>query len=204
MATMHRLKELGVRLAINDFGTGCASLSYLKRFPVDFVKIDKSFVDGLGSNATDKAIVEAVVRLAAARGVRVVAEGVETGEQARRLRELGCDLEQCYLYSPPLTAEEAEALLTGGKSFPDPAPQEGTRSANRSAGGRTRGACGNQIGHLPPFSGGVCPAAVGTPSRSGPPTTCWQLQMNRWNNATVLGYIHGRCRRAYYGTVPLL
>ena len=106
-----RLKDLGVRIAVDDFGTGYSNLAYLKRFPMDMVKIDKSFVDGLGEKPEDTAIVEAVISLAHALGLRTVAEGIETTEQLKRLRDLGCELGQGYYFSGALPAHEASGLL---------------------------------------------------------------------------------------------
>ncbi len=95
-----RLKELGVRLAIDDFGNGYASLAYLKQFPVDYVKIDRSFVDGLVStDPTDVTLVAAICSMAQALDAVTIAEGVEHESQERALRELGCDLAQGFLYS---------------------------------------------------------------------------------------------------------
>jgi EAL domain-containing protein (putative c-di-GMP-specific phosphodiesterase class I) len=101
LGTLRALRELGVRLAIDDFGTGYSSLSYLKRFPVDVVKIDKSFVDGLAGSRVDREIVAAVIRLAEAVGMQTIAEGVETAEQLDALRLLGCSMVQGYLMSRP-------------------------------------------------------------------------------------------------------
>ncbi len=92
VATLQELKNLGVNLAVDDFGTGYSSLSYLHRFPVDMLKIDRSFVDGLGQESEDTAIVRSVIGLAHALRLQVVAEGVETDEQAQELRALGCRL----------------------------------------------------------------------------------------------------------------
>jgi diguanylate cyclase (GGDEF)-like protein/PAS domain S-box-containing protein len=111
LATLRALKQLKVRLSIDDFGTGYSSLSYLKRFPVDAVKIDKSFVDGLESGPVDREIVQAVIRLATAVGMQTVAEGVETREQLASLRALGCTQVQGYLLSRPGSLEEVERLL---------------------------------------------------------------------------------------------
>ena len=105
IATLRDLKELGVRVAIDDFGTGYSSLSYLQRFPVDVVKVDQAFTAGLGQSQVDSEIVAAVVRLAAACGITVVAEGVETVEQRAALVDLGCPLIQGYLIAKPLPAE---------------------------------------------------------------------------------------------------
>jgi len=105
------LKRLGVRVAIDDFGTGYSSLGYLKRFPVDVVKIDRSFVDGMQSSAVDSAIVAAVIGLAAAVGMATVAEGVENRGQLERLRALGCHTVQGYYLAKPMRANAMEALL---------------------------------------------------------------------------------------------
>ena len=99
-----RLKSLGVSLAIDDFGTGFSSLSYLKRFPVDLLKIDKSFVDGVALDGPDNAIVQAIIALGHALGLKVIAEGVETIEQDEQLRLLGSELGQGFYYSKPIAS----------------------------------------------------------------------------------------------------
>jgi diguanylate cyclase (GGDEF)-like protein/PAS domain S-box-containing protein len=104
MAALTDLRALGIRLAVDDFGTGYSSLTYLKRFPVEAIKIDRSFVSGLGNNADDTAIVDAVVRLGSALNLTVVAEGVETKAQAVALQALGCDRGQGYLFGRPVAA----------------------------------------------------------------------------------------------------
>jgi diguanylate cyclase (GGDEF)-like protein/PAS domain S-box-containing protein len=111
LARLHELKALGVKLAIDDFGTGYSSLSYLKRFPVDTLKIDRSFVSGLGQNAEDTAIVQAVVTMAHTVGLTVTAEGVETTEITDHLQGLGCDLAQGYYFAKPLPSADLAALL---------------------------------------------------------------------------------------------
>ena len=104
-AALRDLRGLGLHLAVDDFGTGYSSLTYLKRFPVEAIKIDRSFVSGLGLESDDTSIVEAVVRLGHSLGLTVVAEGVETPLQLNRLRELGCDRGQGYLFGRPRPAE---------------------------------------------------------------------------------------------------
>ncbi len=102
---LHALRSQGVHLSIDDFGTGYSSLAYLKRFPVESLKIDRSFIDGLGQESEDTSIVEAIVRLAHALELSAVAEGLETPTQLETLRTLGCDFAQGYLLGHPLPAE---------------------------------------------------------------------------------------------------
>lgn len=101
IATLRELKSLGLRISVDDFGTGFSSLAYLKRFPLDELKIDKSFVDGLGHDFEATAIVAAVMGMAHALDLNVVAEGVETADQATRLRTMGCDEAQGFFYARP-------------------------------------------------------------------------------------------------------
>jgi EAL domain-containing protein (putative c-di-GMP-specific phosphodiesterase class I) len=108
---LQRLKALGMSFAIDDYGTGYSCLYYLKRMPVDSLKIDGSFVVGLGKDPGDDAIVSGTIDLAHALGLKVVAEGVETTEQSTRLQELNCDLAQGSYFSEPLSADEASELL---------------------------------------------------------------------------------------------
>ncbi|HEU4559294.1 MAG TPA: bifunctional diguanylate cyclase/phosphodiesterase [Longimicrobium sp.] len=112
--TLCRLKALGVRLCIDDFGVGYSSLSYLHRFPVDVLKIDRSFVAGLGTVGECGDIVRAVVGLAHGLGLHVVPEGVETAGHLAQVRAMECDFGQGYFFSRPVPAGEAEALLAAG------------------------------------------------------------------------------------------
>src|SRR5262249_48336348 len=107
------LTDLGLRFTIDDFGTGYSSLGYLKRFPFHSIKVDRSFIHGIVGDAQDAAIVRAVVALAHSFGVKVVAEGVETRDQLERLRELGCDEYQGFLFSPAVSPAELEKLARG-------------------------------------------------------------------------------------------
>ena len=111
VSTLWALRELGVRLAIDDFGTGYSSLSYLKHLPVDTVKIDRSFVSGLGQDANDGAIVQGVIALAKTLHLTVTGEGIETTEQLGQLRALGCDHGQGYFIARPLPQEAVAPLL---------------------------------------------------------------------------------------------
>jgi diguanylate cyclase len=105
-----------VYVAIDDFGTGYSSLAALKQLPVEVLKVDRSFVDGLGSESEDSAIVASVMSLAHAMGLHVIAEGVETPLQASELVALGCSVAQGYLFSPPMPAGELAAWQARGTS----------------------------------------------------------------------------------------
>lgn len=111
LATLNRLKALGIRISMDDFGTGYSSISYLQKFPFDKIKIDGSFVSGLGENADCTAIVRAVASLGASLGIKTTAEGVETPEQLAAIRAEGCTETQGFLTGRPMTAMAAAALV---------------------------------------------------------------------------------------------
>jgi diguanylate cyclase (GGDEF)-like protein len=118
ISILKRLKGLGIRISVDDFGTGYSSLAYVKRFPIDVLKIDRSFVMDIITNPANAAITTAIIEMAHSLDVRVVAEGVETVEQLDFLRERGCDEIQGYYFAPPLPASEiSKLLLNGNTSF---------------------------------------------------------------------------------------
>jgi len=118
--TLNELRYHGVKVALDDFGTGYSSLSYLRNLPVDKLKIDKSFVDGISSDPAHKALVQAMVTVAHSLNMRVVAEGVESNDQLRAICDLDCDAWQGYLFSRPVPPEEFEEFMSlpGEKSLP--------------------------------------------------------------------------------------
>ena len=116
-AVLQSLKEMGTHMALDDFGTGYSSLAYLKLFPIDIIKIDRSFVRDIPGDVDDAAIVRATIGLAASLGMQTTAEGVETQAQLAFLREHGCRYGQGYLFSRPVPAEELEALLREERRF---------------------------------------------------------------------------------------
>jgi diguanylate cyclase (GGDEF)-like protein len=123
IAQLEALKRLGVRLAIDDFGTGYSSLNYLRRLPVDTVKIDRAFVQQVDSEAEDSAVARAIVQLAKSFNLRTVAEGIEENGQLNELAALGCDAGQGFLFAPPLSLDRIQRL------FAADAPAETLRAA---------------------------------------------------------------------------
>ena len=113
-AILFELKELQIDLALDDFGVGYSSLAYLKRFPFSSLKIDRSFVQRVGSDPEDAAVVRAIVTIAKTLHMNVVAEGIETVDQFEQLRALGCDRGQGYYFARPMTAHAVDELLRTG------------------------------------------------------------------------------------------
>jgi EAL domain-containing protein (putative c-di-GMP-specific phosphodiesterase class I) len=114
-AELQQLHDSGVRIAIDDFGTGFSSLAQLRHFPVDMIKVDRSFVQGVERDAKDTAITTNVVALAHALGLIAVAEGIETDGQLAHMRTVGCDVGQGYLFSRPVPGEEMTAFLRAAR-----------------------------------------------------------------------------------------
>jgi EAL domain-containing protein (putative c-di-GMP-specific phosphodiesterase class I) len=111
VGTLHRLRQGGSRVVVDDFGTGHSALGYLRRFPIDVIKLDRSFVERVDHVSPEAAIVEAVIALGHALGMHVTAEGVERVEQVDRLRTFGCDSAQGYFFAAPVPAAELPAVL---------------------------------------------------------------------------------------------
>jgi diguanylate cyclase (GGDEF)-like protein len=129
---MRSLRAVGVRLVLDDFGSGFSSLGYLKRFPLDGIKLDRSFIENVADGLTDAQIVRAVVEMARALGLEIVAEGVETADQLAAVRSLGCHQAQGFYFMPPLPAEEVPGVLAES-------PWQEPVRAEKSNGGRIRG-----------------------------------------------------------------
>ena len=123
---LNELRDMGIKIAIDDFGTGYSSLSYLKRFPIDTLKIDKTFVSDVSTNEDDATIAKAIVMMGHALDITVIAEGVETPQQLEYLTSLECDVIQGYLFSPPLTTESFTELLMEQLRVTSPSVERGT------------------------------------------------------------------------------
>jgi EAL domain-containing protein (putative c-di-GMP-specific phosphodiesterase class I) len=119
------LKAIGVKLAIDDFGTGYSSLSYLRDLPIDVVKMDRSFVEGIAESDQRLAVAEGIVQIARTLRLEVIAEGIETEEQRSLLRSMGCHYGQGYLLAMPMPARQAEELVRSGLSTVTPVPAQG-------------------------------------------------------------------------------
>jgi EAL domain-containing protein (putative c-di-GMP-specific phosphodiesterase class I) len=117
-AALTDLKALGVRLAIDDFGTGFSSLGYLRRFPIDVLKIDGSFVANLGAGHDQRELVRAIVRLGETLHLETVAEGIETSSQASDMRAMGATQGQGYFFAHPLEAADLAEVLAGRRAIP--------------------------------------------------------------------------------------
>ena len=117
LATLHALRNLGLRISMDDFGTGYSSLSYLRAFPFDKIKIDRSFVSGIAAEGDTMAIIRAIASLGASFGMTTIAEGVETAEQMRRIREEGCTDVQGYFISRPISANDIGRLFRDQSRF---------------------------------------------------------------------------------------
>jgi EAL domain-containing protein (putative c-di-GMP-specific phosphodiesterase class I) len=117
LVVLNDLKDLRVRLALDDFGTGYSSLSYLRRFPIDTLKIDRSFVTSLECNSENREIVRTILGLARNLGMDVVAEGTETIEEISYLKNLNCEFAQGYFFSPPVDNVQADAFISERQFF---------------------------------------------------------------------------------------
>jgi EAL domain-containing protein (putative c-di-GMP-specific phosphodiesterase class I) len=121
------LKQLGVKLAVDDFGTGYSSLNYIQRFPIDILKVDKSFIDAFNDDARKSALTATIIRLAEDLDLRPVAEGIERADQLEKLLDLKCDLGQGFYFARPMPPEGIDELLAARTTFPPDG--DGTRPA---------------------------------------------------------------------------
>ncbi len=121
--SLKKLKDVGLTVAIDDFGTGYSSLGYLHRFPLDVVKLDRSFVDSMLRNPASMKIVRSIAHLAKELELSMIAEGIETEDQFQQLLDLGCDCAQGYLFARPKAAAEVDALLKAGTNLVERRPR---------------------------------------------------------------------------------
>jgi PAS domain S-box-containing protein len=126
---LEQLHRLGVRLAVDDFGTGYSSLAYLRRFPIDVLKIDRSFVAGIAARHTDATLASTIIELGRLLDLTTVAEGIEQQDQLDLLRSLGCRIGQGFLFAKPLPPEELEALISDAPVFEMPSAREAEKAA---------------------------------------------------------------------------
>ena len=117
IGVLNNLRSMGIHVSLDDFGTGYSSLNYLKRLPIDTLKIDKSFVDNITIDPKDEIIARAIIELAHKMDLKIIAEGVEYAQQFDFLKEHKCDKVQGFLFSKPIPSEEFEQLLREGKKF---------------------------------------------------------------------------------------
>jgi len=151
LSVLTALKRIGVRLALDDFGSGQSSLNHIKWFPIDVVKIDREFISDIGENQASRLIVDAVVGLAHGLGMTVVAEGVETRSQLREVASLGCDFSQGYLFARPEPADALDILLSGHHTLPWSRPPELSLGPARKLTLRPDLARAATISYLPPL-----------------------------------------------------
>ncbi|MFF8839367.1 aminotransferase class I/II-fold pyridoxal phosphate-dependent enzyme [Streptomyces sp. NPDC015130] len=177
--TMAALKDLGVSIAIDDFGTGFSSLSYLREFPIDILKVDKSFIDDITTDPQQVALVEGIVRIADVLGLLVVAEGIEREEQRQLLAEMGCRYGQGYLFARPMTAHQAESYLHR-------APAPGVRPAGPAVAVSvtSSAARGSPAGRGPSAALGPAAAVGAAPAVAGtaPARTARPPRPSRWRD----------------------
>lgn len=162
-AVMQALKDLGVRIAVDDFGTGFSSLRYLREFPIDVLKIDKTFIDDIADDTRQLALVEGIVHLADTMGLQVIAEGIEEPAQRELLAGMGCGFGQGYLFARPLTAEQGERLLRRRSGNGAATSRKTGRKAERKAGQNA----GQNAGRRAPARPAV--AVVGPAAPASPP-----------------------------------
>ncbi len=146
MDGLARLRQLGIRIAIDDFGTGYASLAYLRELPVDIIKIDPSFVAGLGTDGTLAMLTRTIVGVGHDLGIEIVAEGIERPEQLELLRAMGCGLGQGYLVARPMTAPGIEMLVADSSRRLDGDAGVLTANGRRDNGGGPQGPAGSGAG----------------------------------------------------------
>lgn len=179
---LYRLADLGVGLAIDDFGTGWASLTYLRNFPIHALKIDRSFISGVGSNASDTAIVRSILSLGAELGLFVVAEGIETTEQQAALQKLGCTIGQGYLYGRP-TPASTTPIQDARKMQPE-ISVDGRTSQLTHPSGRGR----------VPIQPVLNPSPHATTGPATSPATSTAMALQRIETDTVAGLLRGLLR----------
>ena len=192
LPTLRRLDALGVRLSVDDFGTGYSSLSYLRRLPVDEVKIDRSFVQGMATDPGDLAIVRAIVDLARHFDLQVVAEGVESELTLSLLLEMGCDVGQGFLFSRPLPYDRLEAWIAA-RTDEEPTPRGRGPAA---PGGAVNGASRNSFGR----GRAVDPVRLGDRRRVLSTRCASRVEIAHAPLAQTAERLHGK--EKVYGSIP--